>query len=76
MAVDVKVSLVKTSVVVTVILAILGLAGAWLLIPYRLSIAEAEIKEVRLQSAKDHDMLQRIDERTGRMEKALERIRP
>lgn len=71
-----KVSLMKVGVVVTVLIGIAGLLGAWFVLPYRVAAAEAEIKEVRYQSAKDHDMLQRIDERTGRMEKALERIRP
>ena len=68
-----KVSLARVGFVLGILSGLAGLFGAWFVLPYRMSAAESEIREVKSQSYADHSLLQRIDERTERMERALER---
>lgn len=69
-----KTILARVLAVIGVLSGIAGLLGAWFVLPYRMDAAEKAIREVQKQSATDHDLLQRIDERTARMEKAIDRL--
>lgn len=59
---------------VPIAISLLGLAYAALLLPYRMGAAEADIEKLKNERQSDHDLLQRIDERTSRMEKTLDRL--
>lgn len=71
---DVKLSLTRAGIVLGVIAAFVALFGAFVVLPYRMDAAEGDIKELRSRAHTDHDLIQRIDERTARMEKALDRL--
>jgi hypothetical protein len=73
---DVKLSLTKAGIVIGLLAGLAGLLGAWFVLPYRVSAAENAIREVQTQARTDHDLIQRIDERTARMEKAIDRLVP
>lgn len=64
----------RLSLAIGVIAGIAGLLGAWFVLPYRMDAAETELRDIRSQVGKDHDLIQRIDERTARMEKAIDRL--
>lgn len=68
---QVKLNLVKFGVGLGIVSGLAGLLGAWFVLPYRMSAAEQAIKEVQSQSYTDHSLLQRIDERTARMERQM-----
>lgn len=79
-----KTVLQRVAALLGILAGIAGLLGAWFVLPYRMDAAEKAIREVQSESRSavrelqassriDHDMLQRIDERTARMEKALDR---
>lgn len=70
----VKLSLTRLGVIVGVISGLAGLFSAWFILPYRMAAAETAIKAVQEQAYTDHSLLQRIDERTARMERALDRL--
>lgn len=69
-----KTLLARVMAVVGILSGIAGLLGAWFVLPYRMDAAEKAIREVQSQSHTDHDLLQRIDERTARMEKGIDRL--
>lgn len=68
------INLTRAGLIVALLAAIWSTGSLWLAIPMRLSATEAGLQEVRTQSRTDHDLLSRIDERTERMEKTVDRI--
>lgn len=64
--------------VMTLIIAVVsGLGaffGAFVLLPYRMDAAEKAIVEVQGERKSDRELLVRVDERTARMERALDRM--
>jgi uncharacterized membrane protein len=71
---DIKVSLTRIGMVLGVLAAVAALFGTFVILPYRMDAAEKSIKAIQDKTEVDHDLLQRIDERTARIEKALDRI--
>jgi len=69
-----KVIIARTAAMIGILSGLAGLFGAWVILPYRMDAAEKAIRDVQKQSGSDHDLLQRIDERTARMEKAIDRL--
>ena len=69
-----KTILARVMATVGILSGIAGLLGAWFVLPYRMDAAEKAIRDMQKQSSTDHDLLQRIDERTARMEKAIDRL--
>ena len=72
---QVKLNIARFGLLVGILSGLAGLFGAWFVLPYRMSAAEQAIKDVQSQGYADHSLLQRIDERTERMERALDRSR-
>jgi len=73
MSAETKQSLKLLAVLCSIALALIGIAkaGAYVaVIPERVEALERKASSWE----KDHDMLQRIDERSGRMEKAIDRL--
>lgn len=70
----VKLNLAKVGVTVGLLSGLAGLFGAWVVIPYRMDAAEQHIRQLSAEAKGDHEMLTRIDERTARIEKALDRL--
>jgi hypothetical protein len=66
-----RLNLTRFGITVGIISGLAGLFGAWFILPYRMSAAEQAIKDVQSQGYADHSLLQRIDERTARMEQRL-----
>lgn len=67
----------KLEVVALLIAVVSGLGafyGTFVLLPYRMAAAEKAITEVQVERKTDRELLVRVDERTARMEKALDRI--
>lgn len=72
---ETKESLSRIGLVVGLLSGITGLLGAFVLLPYRISAAEQEIRQVKIETRADHELLVRIDERNARMEKAIDELR-
>ena len=72
---ETKESLSRIGLVVGLLSGITGLLGAFVLLPYRISAAEQEIRQVKVETRADHELLVRIDERNARMEKAIDELR-
>jgi hypothetical protein len=66
-----RLNLTRFGVVIGIASGLAGLFGAWFILPYQMSAAEKAIKELQDQSYTDHSLLQRIDERTERMEQRM-----
>lgn len=66
-----KIEVIAAAVVA--LLALFSAIGTFILLPYRVSAAEAAIKQVQEQRASDHDLLLRIDARTEEMFRMLNR---
>lgn len=62
----ITINLGKVALGLGVITGIGGLVTAAVLIPHRLSQVEARVESLQLQQQRDHELLSRIDERTGR----------
>lgn len=62
------------AVIASVIISILSGLTAVVLLPYRVSAAENEISKLQAEAKADHDAITRIDGRTERMEKTLDRL--
>lgn len=60
--------------IITVALAISSAIGAFYVLPYRMSAAEAAISKMQDERKTDRELLLRIDERTARMDKTLDRL--
>lgn len=71
---DTKDTIGRVAQIVGLLAALTAFLGAWFILPYRMTAAESAIREVKSQSERDHDLIQRIDERTARMEKAIDRL--
>lgn len=52
-----------------------GLLGAFVILPYRMSAAEEEIKQVKTAIHLDHDTVTRIDSRTALMADDLKELK-
>ena len=72
---ETKESLSRIGLAVGVLSGLTGLLGAFVLLPYRISAAEQEIRQVKIETRADHELLVRIDERNARMEKAIDELR-
>lgn len=62
------------ALLVAVISGIGAFFGAFVLLPYRMQAAEKAIEAVQTERKTDRELLIRVDVRTERMEKALDRI--
>lgn len=71
---ETKNTIERAATVVGLLAALTAFLGAWFVLPYRMTAAESAIREVKSQSERDHDLIQRIDERTARMEKAIDKL--
>lgn len=60
--------------VVAVLTGISAFFGTFVLLPYRMQAAEKALSDVQIERKSDRELLVRMDERTARMEKTLERI--
>lgn len=69
-----KLNLAKTGLLVAILAGLAGLLGAWVVLPYRMSAAEATLSQLSHETRVDHEALTRVDERTARMERVLDRI--
>ncbi len=67
-------SLTRIGLIVGLLSGLAGLFGAFVILPYRMDAAETAIRELHRTQAADHDLIQRTDERTARMEKTLDRL--
>ena len=72
---ETKESLSRIGLVVGVLSGISGLFGAFVLLPYRISAAEQEIRQLQTEARADHELLVRIDERTARTDAAISEIK-
>lgn len=73
MSSETKQNLKTLAVVGSILLALIGIAkaGAYVaVIPERLQVLEQKA----LRAEADHDLIQRIDERTARIERAVDRL--
>jgi hypothetical protein len=70
---DVKINLTRLGVVLGVLALLATPFGTFILLSHRVDAAEKAIA-VQTKVEADHDLLQRIDERTMRIEKAIDRI--
>lgn len=59
---------------ISIISAFGAFYGTFVLLPYRMAAAEKAISEVQAERKTDRELLVRVDERTARMEKAIDRI--
>jgi hypothetical protein len=71
---DVKINLTRLGVVLGVLALLATPFGTFILLSHRVDAAEKAIIAVQTKVEADHDLLQRIDERTMRIEKAIDRI--
>jgi hypothetical protein len=73
MSEEVQINLTRIGVVLAVLAGVATPFGTFVLLSHRMDAAEKAIIAVQTKADIDHDMLQRIDERTARIEKALDR---
>jgi hypothetical protein len=52
---------------------IAGMVGAFYVIPYRMEAAETQIRHLSASHEKDHELLNRIEERLIAIQKSVER---
>lgn len=64
----------KLEVWVPIVLALISILYSALLLPYRMSAAEAEIRQIKSEKATDHDMLWEIRGRTLEIQAGIDRI--
>lgn len=60
--------------VVAVLTGIGAFIGTFVLLPYRMQAAEKSLSDLQIERRSDRELLVRVDERTARMEKAMDRI--
>jgi hypothetical protein len=64
---DIRVSLTKAGIAVALLASITSVVGAWFVIPYRLTLAEAAIAEIRSEQKETRERTIRIDENVKRL---------
>ena len=64
----------KLALVIGVIAGIAGLAGAWLVLPYRVSSLEARVQSIVTANSQDRELLVRIDERLTILQKTATKL--
>ena len=74
MSEEVKLNLTRIGVVLGVLAGTAAIFGTFFVLPYRMAAAEKAIQSVQDRAETDHDLIQRIDERTMRIEKAVDRL--
>lgn len=67
---DVKLNLTKLGVVAAVLASIIGLLGAWFILPYRMEAAETKIVALETRIEAQSALLIRIDENVKQLKEA------
>ena len=67
---EVKLNLTKLGVVVGVLAGVVGLLGAWFILPYRMNAAEAKIVSLEARIEQQSALLIRIDENVKQLKEA------
>lgn len=64
---DIRINLNRVGVVLGVLMGLVALAGAWLVLPYRMDLAERKIEAVEHEQRQQREILIRIDENVKQM---------
>lgn len=67
---ELKINLSKLGIVTAIAVSIVGLLGAWFILPYRMTAAEAKISAMEVQIAEQQTLLIRIDENVKQLKEA------
>lgn len=67
---DLKINLTRLAVPVAMLAALVGLLGAWFVLPYRLTVAERKIEAVEMEQRQQREILIRIDENVKQLKAA------
>lgn len=67
----IRTALMLVSLSLGIIMGVLGMAQAWVILPYRLGEAEKRIELLQIGRNQDHEILIRIEEQTAEIRRQI-----